>query len=119
MDATDGVLPAGALSFEIEIQRPDPSAEKMRLRRGGMVLAFYQGTEAGVLTYGVGPGDTVQIVNIETHDPFKCRTCATQMTRALKEAFPHLRVVDGGNSNSESGNAVLRKFRDAGLVGEA
>lgn len=79
--------------FDIDVQLPDPNHAQNRHRRSAMVIASRDNVEAGVLAYGVGPGQTLRITRMETYEAFRRQGCATQMVQALKAAYPDLSVI--------------------------
>ena len=105
--------------FDLESKVPDPRAVRYRDRKNGIITAYRDEQEAGFLMFGLGPGTTVPFTRIDTYEDFRCRGCATQLVEALRDAYPDLAVVDGGNGNSVDGDAVLATWRARGLVGDA
>lgn len=105
------------LTFDVDANPPDRNAPKLRDRKNSIVKAMYDGQPAGFVIYGLGPAaGTISITRIETEEEFRCRGCATQMLSALQDAFPDLRIVDGGNCNSTIGDLVLGKWLAAGSM---
>lgn len=97
--------------FQITVHLPDESAEEIRRRRQGTVVAEYLGDKAGSLDYGLGPGPYVAVTRVWTEERFRCRGCASQMAAALISAFPTRQMVDGGNSNSAVGDFIVARRR--------
>lgn len=104
--------------FDVVVHKPNPKSKSNHARKNGIANSSYEGVPAGYLMYGVGPGNFVLITKMETYEPFQCRGCATQMRDELQAAFPDLTVADGGNANSEAGDAVLGKWLASGEIGE-